>query len=190
MNPSNLLVYVHNPVTSGMILSKSAAPLRIKAGMESGFSPLRSLCTSFQLTSVVGIAGHGLGPLSGSELVSSLVKIGWNWVLMMLALLWLSLFRNPSSFFKMWYSRELLFGRLDIVPKLLGASLVAVTDDLLYVSVMGLSSFILHLRLKSLVSVSLRLIATLMLLFVQGWVCLAMVILEGTSLPWCCATCL
>ena len=44
--------------------------------------------------------GGGLGPLSGSELVSSLVKTDSNWLLSMLALLKLSLFKNPSSFFR------------------------------------------------------------------------------------------
>ena len=43
-----------------------------------GFSLLRSLCNLFQFTSMVGISGYGLGPLSGNELISSLVKTDWN----------------------------------------------------------------------------------------------------------------
>ena len=44
--------------------SWSTAAFKIKAGMESGpgalkgFSPLRSLCTAFQFTSVIGMSGH------------------------------------------------------------------------------------------------------------------------------------
>ena len=86
--------------------SWSAAAFRINAGMESGpvalndFNPLRSLWTPFQFTLMFGISGWGLGPLSGIELVSSLVKTDSNWLLRMLALLWLSLFKKPSSFFR------------------------------------------------------------------------------------------
>ena len=47
-----------------------------------------------------GIFGWELGPLSGSELGFSFVKTDSNWLLRMLALLRLSLFKKPSSFFK------------------------------------------------------------------------------------------
>ena len=56
----------------------------MKTGMESGpvalkgSSPLRILCTSFQFTAMAGISRYGLGPLSGNELVSSLVATEWN----------------------------------------------------------------------------------------------------------------
>ena len=72
--------------------SWSAAALRINAGIESGpvalngFIPLSSLWTPFQLTSMLGILGNGLGPLSGRELVSSFVNTDTNWLLRMLAL--------------------------------------------------------------------------------------------------------
>ena len=46
-----------------------------------------------------GISGWGLVLLSGSELVSSLLKADSNWLLRMLALLWLSLLRKSSAFF-------------------------------------------------------------------------------------------
>ena len=55
--------------------------------------------TPFQLTSMLGILGYGLGPLSGRELVSSFVNTDTNWLLRMLALLVLSLLRKPSLFF-------------------------------------------------------------------------------------------
>ena len=45
-----------------------------------GFSSLRNLCIPFQFTTVEGISGYGLVPLSVSEVVSSLVKTDWNWV--------------------------------------------------------------------------------------------------------------
>ena len=78
--------------------SWSAAAFRINAGMESGhvalkdFRPSRRLWIPFQLTSMSGISGWGQGPLSGSELVSSLMKTDINWLMRMLALLWLSLY--------------------------------------------------------------------------------------------------
>ena len=59
--------------------SWSAAAFRMNAGIESGpvalkdFRPFSSLWTPFQLIAMSGISGWGLGPLSGSELVSSLV---------------------------------------------------------------------------------------------------------------------
>ena len=74
--------------------------------MESGpvalkdFKPLRSLWTPLQLTSISDIAGWGLGSLSGIELVSSLVKTDLNRLLRMFALIWLSLFKKPSSLYR------------------------------------------------------------------------------------------
>ena len=41
----------------------------------------------------------GAGFLLDSELVSTLVKTDSNWLLRMLALLWLSLLKKPSSFY-------------------------------------------------------------------------------------------
>jgi hypothetical protein len=45
------------------------------------------------------IDGNGLGPLSGKFVWFSLVKTDLNCSLRILALLWLSLFRNPCWFF-------------------------------------------------------------------------------------------
>ena len=45
------------------------------------------------------IDGNGLGPLSGKFVWFSLVKTDLNCLLRILALLWLSLFRNPCWFF-------------------------------------------------------------------------------------------
>ena len=60
--PSNEVWYI----LASIVASSPAAALRVNAGMVlNGFNPL---------TSMLGMLGYGLGPLSGKELVSSFVK--------------------------------------------------------------------------------------------------------------------